>query len=634
MQNKKYKNKRKIVIFLSCFGTCLIAVAGASTILKPNFLKTVFTLNDPQQVADTSEQSSDFICDNVRPEVSSFLSDHFEFEKCDAPQFDTLTLAKSVTPKDNDHQFAPDEQAQPSSTEGVKRDSSSRSPSYQKDQVARISHAKNAASKQSVAGNTKAKLTSNKASHNSAIGVDFRSNILQSDKNQIQADTNINAPILVADNNESTANDAINQPEAGATDNAPSEAIASIEPETNAADNQAIEDAMDTQPDTHVTENESPEQLVNAEHETNSNDAQQAEDASNTQSDVDRSENELPEQIASTEYATNDEDQQTTAPSSYTQSDVVDLVDKESPEQIVSIESNSASTNEQPAVDTTNIQHAVEEADNAPNVENSDNRPVVEVASNAPQVESPTPRSETLIVQPIAISPNNAQEIEPVLVNVPIKNSENLINNGIISTSNDDLFTVTGDLSGSGLFTNDVKLLGADVNPGNSPGLLTFGADLLIDGTDTDLTHLLIEITGSDSRGVDFDAINVLGNLQFLNDLNISTSIFSPLSREDLFGVEFDILHVDGHLLDAENNIVRFDELSTLPINIEDTWAFKWFERVSGWGLVIFTNPSQGNSIVQGVSEPKTIFIASFCLILFGFRRYRNMSVLKNNRAE
>jgi hypothetical protein len=224
---------------------------------------------------------------------------------------------------------------------------------------------------------------------------------------------------------------------------------------------------------------------------------------------------------------------------------------------------------------------------------------------------------------------NNDQQLDNGLAGDTNEENEDIINNGVFSSENDDLYTITGDLSGSGIFTTDVKLLGADVNPGNSPGLLTFAADLFIDGTDADLTNLLIEITGTETRGVDYDAIDVYGNLQFLTELNISTSIFPSITRENLLGVEFDILHVDGDILDASNNIVEFDNLSNLTINIEDSWGFRWFERVSGWGLAIFTSQDSQDNSSNEVSEPKTIFIASFCLLLFGFRKYRSLNLLK-----
>jgi fibronectin-binding autotransporter adhesin len=95
-----------------------------------------------------------------------------------------------------------------------------------------------------------------------------------------------------------------------------------------------------------------------------------------------------------------------------------------------------------------------------------------------------------------------------------------LVVNGDSSLATGDLTIASGaTLGGSGSIGGDTLVLGA-LNPGNSPGLLTFEGDLTLSGT------ALFEITGT-TRGTLYDAVDVGGLLTYGGTLTLSFN--SPL---------------------------------------------------------------------------------------------------------
>ena len=174
-------------------------------------------------------------------------------------------------------------------------------------------------------------------------------------------------------------------------------------------------------------------------------------------------------------------------------------------------------------------------------------------------------------------------------------------------------------------------MLGANVNPGNSPGILTFAQDLIIDDNNFDLTNLMIEFAGIDERGVDYDAIDINGNLQLMSGLTITTSILSPLSEEDLLGKKFEILYVAGNILDDLGNIIEFSDFDDLPITLtQSNGGLEWFEKTIGWSLSLFLEERIKTSLTK-VSEPSSIGVASLCLMIFGFSRYRKNAIKRKD---
>lgn len=189
-----------------------------------------------------------------------------------------------------------------------------------------------------------------------------------------------------------------------------------------------------------------------------------------------------------------------------------------------------------------------------------------------------------------------------------------VINNGIIMMSEDELLTITSGLSGSGVIYGDTMLSGANVNTGNSAGLMTFAGDLGLEDT-----SFFLEIFGS-IRGAGYDAIDVTGDLT-LFDMATTFEIESFIDFDNVFDFEFDFLRVAGDILDGNGNAIT--DLSSWFVTTSDNWLGRWLRVGQGWsfGFEYTANrdtynaqyPPIQSSGPTGIPEPRT-----FMLFFFG----------------
>lgn len=169
-----------------------------------------------------------------------------------------------------------------------------------------------------------------------------------------------------------------------------------------------------------------------------------------------------------------------------------------------------------------------------------------------------------------------------------------IINDGLINISDDELLTMTGDISGSGTFAGNVLLKGecsqlngqsvctdysTSVNPGNSPGLLTFDGDLESSNVDW-----VMEIWGTE-RGVSYDGVDILGD--FTMSEGFALSILSWLDFDALISQEFTYMSIAGDLYNAFGNLMTSTfEFIGFSDEMGDNWAGTWVNTASGgWDL-------------------------------------------------
>ncbi|AEP30732.1 hypothetical protein [Brumicola nitratireducens] len=154
-----------------------------------------------------------------------------------------------------------------------------------------------------------------------------------------------------------------------------------------------------------------------------------------------------------------------------------------------------------------------------------------------------------------------------------------LINNGLIAMDAGELLTLTGNISGSGTFAGDTSLLGASVNPGNSPGLMTFIGNVSANDVDW-----VMEIWGTE-RGIGYDAIDIDGNFNILGDMSLS--ILSLLDFDTLISQDFSFFDVSGDLYDAAGGLLTASfEFFGFTDEMEGNWTGNWLKRhTGGWSL-------------------------------------------------
>ena len=117
---------------------------------------------------------------------------------------------------------------------------------------------------------------------------------------------------------------------------------------------------------------------------------------------------------------------------------------------------------------------------------------------------------------------------------------DDLTNNGTVKVSKGSAAVYFGKISGEGLFPGDgIKLVEGDLSPGNSPGKLTFGGDVVL-GTSS---ATLIELAGP-AEG-QYDQLLIAGNLQVGGQLQVDLlDGFAP-DAGDLFDI-FDFATLSG----------------------------------------------------------------------------------------
>jgi hypothetical protein len=190
-----------------------------------------------------------------------------------------------------------------------------------------------------------------------------------------------------------------------------------------------------------------------------------------------------------------------------------------------------------------------------------------------------------------------------------------VINNGIIFISENQQLTLTSGLTGSGIFYGDTMLDGANVNPGNSAGQLTFANNLSVQDT-----NWFMDIFGTE-RGMSFDAIDIIGDLT-LSDMESTFEINSFIDFDSLFDFEFDFMYVVGDILDGDGNAIT--DLSSWTIEATANWFGRWYQNNDGWWLGFeyladrdTYNAQYPPGVIDGpteVPEPRL-----FMLLMFGF---------------
>jgi hypothetical protein len=199
-------------------------------------------------------------------------------------------------------------------------------------------------------------------------------------------------------------------------------------------------------------------------------------------------------------------------------------------------------------------------------------------------------------------------------------------NNGLISMTEGEVLTLTGHISGNGTFAGSTLLNGATVNPGNSPGLLTFNGDVSARNV-----NWVMEIWGTD-RGLSYDAIDIIGDFNLNGDMSLS--ILSLLDFDTLVSQEFSFFDISGDLFDAVGSMVTtsFDFVG-FSDEMEGNWSGNWIKKMTGgWSLnLAFVGDNidiyddlralaRVPSAPTDVAEPGTIFIFMTGLLALWWR--------------
>lgn len=195
-----------------------------------------------------------------------------------------------------------------------------------------------------------------------------------------------------------------------------------------------------------------------------------------------------------------------------------------------------------------------------------------------------------------------------------------LVNNGSIEIAVNEILTLTGDISGSGSFSGSTFLDGASINPGNSPGTLT-----LDDSTwnDVDLT---IEIGQEVGGGLDFDRIEILGDLILLSSFTIDFDFLDGVNIDNLIGETFNYLTIMGSVFDGNDcdisgsctEITNFTDYVSILL---DGWAADWIDDGQG-GFRLDLSYLGKIENPTDVPEPYTILLTLLgCAILLTRKR-------------
>lgn len=163
-----------------------------------------------------------------------------------------------------------------------------------------------------------------------------------------------------------------------------------------------------------------------------------------------------------------------------------------------------------------------------------------------------------------------------------------LINNGLIQMDEGEILTLTGNISGSGTFAGNTSLEGSvdangkfttSVNPGNSPGLLTFDGDVTASNV-----NWIMEIWGTE-RGVGYDTVDIHGDFTLMGGMSLS--ILSLLDFDTLTSQEFNFFDVSGELFDSLGMMATASfEFFGFSDEMQDNWKGNWIkDTTSGWSL-------------------------------------------------
>ncbi|NCP64682.1 MAG: hypothetical protein GW763_00575 [Paraglaciecola sp.] len=253
---------------------------------------------------------------------------------------------------------------------------------------------------------------------------------------------------------------------------------------------------------------------------------------------------------------------------------------------------NTLGTQSKPLNQTLNTATQQDDTSQQSNNRDAENGLTADTGSNADTLPTITSGS-------VADSPAEERQIDNLVDNNEQREitdnqvlSGNVVNNGIINISPDSLLTHNGTLGGSGVFNGLTLVQDGIIAPGNSPGLITFD-DLIWQDIE-----LNIELAGSNQAGVDYDAIQVNGDLQIIGSVDI---FIDQTVDFDLEGSRFSILTVNGDILNESGLVVN--DPSILAFNIDEGFDLNWLKEAEGWSLTLLAslNPLQASTTV---SEP------------------------------
>jgi Ca2+-binding RTX toxin-like protein len=185
-----------------------------------------------------------------------------------------------------------------------------------------------------------------------------------------------------------------------------------------------------------------------------------------------------------------------------------------------------------------------------------------------------------------------------------------VVNNGLITVADNQVLTLTGDISGSGTFAGSTFFDGATVNPGNSPGTLTLAGNTTWDNID-----LTIEIANAVGGGFIHDTVDIFGDLMLLSKISLNFDFLGGLDVSSLLGKSFNYLNVSGGVFDSTGTAIDMNEwLNIYMDGWGTTWTQQSVDNQSFWQLALTYNASgQNGSTGSPVPEPST-----WLLMLFG----------------
>ncbi|MEI6491959.1 MAG: autotransporter-associated beta strand repeat-containing protein, partial [Verrucomicrobiota bacterium] len=159
-------------------------------------------------------------------------------------------------------------------------------------------------------------------------------------------------------------------------------------------------------------------------------------------------------------------------------------------------------------------------------------------------------------------------------------------------------------LGGNGTIGGATTVNG-NLSPGNSPGLLTFGSTLTLNGTST-TTMEIVDATG---RGTTYDAVNVTGLLTYNGTLTLTMA--SPIANTT-YGLFKGALGVD--LVSPAGN---FAGITFTGGAYTGTWTFNGTSSLwtaSSNGQDFSFDKASGDLLVAAVPEPATWALLAFSL--------------------
>ncbi|MBU2882566.1 hypothetical protein KO525_08510 [Psychrosphaera sp. B3R10] len=204
-----------------------------------------------------------------------------------------------------------------------------------------------------------------------------------------------------------------------------------------------------------------------------------------------------------------------------------------------------------------------------------------------------------------------------------------IYNNGIIEVGDDFILTLAGQtISGDGTFKGATEISDSTINPGNSPGTLTFEGD-------SEWTALTLAMEIAEDNGVFInDKIIVDGDLSFLGLFDFDIAFQAPLDLSDIEGESFTYIEVSGDLI---YDGVVVEDASTFDFGdwvegLVEGWTWNWLgNSTDGWqfNLSYMVSDNGGGDGNGGgttdVHEPNATFLVGLFGAALLWRRRKSL---------